>query len=119
MHENKLKILRETVNSKDISELSKDTELFEGADIIITDDPMRDDMRGYSVCTKVLTPFARQLSWLVFQLQAIFSVELDYMNKYYFYPELAKAAKEYVDAGNGDLNGLLNSVLDKAESIRL
>jgi hypothetical protein len=119
MHERKLRKLRETVNSQNITELSKDVELFEGADIIITDDPMRDDMRGFSVCTKVLTPLARELSWLIFQLKDIFSGELDYMNKFYFYPELAKAAKVYVEAGNNDLNGLLNTVLDTADTIRL
>jgi len=119
MHENQLKNLRETVNSQNVTILSKDTELFEGADIIITDDPKRDNMRGYSVCTKVLTPLAKELSWLFFQLRDIFSGELDYINKFYFYPELAKAAKVYVEGGNNDLNGLLNTVLDTADNIRL
>lgn len=119
MHENELKTLRERVNSQNITELSRDVELFEGADIIITDDPKRDDMRGFSVCTKVLTPLARELSWLIFQLKEIFSEELDYMNKFYFYPELANAAKVYVEAGNSDLNGLLNTVLDRADSIEI
>ena len=107
------------IASHDMEELSRYVELFEGADTIITDDPERDDKRGFSVCTRVQTPHARPLSWLLLQLGEIFAEELDYMNKFYFYPELARSAGEALEKDGSDCKAMLNAVLDRAEKIEL
>lgn len=118
-HFDEIKKLRETVKDGDIKVLSRETELFRGADIIISDDPQCPDSNGLSDYVKVVTPHARELSWIIFQLKEIFSSELDYMNKFYFYPALAEAAKSYIEQAGNDMSGLLMAVLDKAETIEL
>ena len=42
----------------------------------------------------VVTSHAAELSWLVSQLQGVFSDEIDYMNKFTFYPGLGNAMNE-------------------------
>jgi len=119
MHSEQLKQLRETLTSQDITKLSVDTELFQGADIIVSDDPSCPDSNGWSDYTKVITPFAKELSWLIIQLRDIFYGELDYMNKYYFYGTLADKAKSCMADGIEDKEALLLGVLAAAEEIEL
>lgn len=119
MHKKQIQKLREKISTLDVRELAKGTELFYGADTIISDDPDCPDSNGWSDFVKVVTPHAVELSWLILQLKDIFSDELDYMNKYGFYPALAECAKEYIESGKDEMGGLLNVVLDKAETIEL
>ena len=69
--------------------IPKSSELFGGANLIITKD-------DYSICDKdhnerypqdlvIRTKFCEELSWFVFELKEIFSETLDYINKYEFY----------------------------------
>lgn len=119
MHGKEIEKLREMIKNQNIDILSQNTPMFEGADIIITEKPDCSPICGLSVYTVVFTPFAKQLSWLIFQLKEIFSNEINYMNKYYFYPALAQSAKDYIDNGKNDCQGLLFAVLDRSETIQL
>jgi cation transport regulator ChaC len=85
--------------------------LFNGADLIIEED-LHSRWPGK---VAVLTDYekAKELSALIYELKNIFADELDYLNKYYFYPELGNAANTYL-AGNRDIKGLLLSVVDRA-----
>ena len=85
--------------------------LFSGADLIIEED-LHSKWPGK---VAVLTDYekAKELSALIYELKNIFADDLDYLNKYYFYPELGNAANTYL-AGNRDIKGLLLSVVDRA-----
>lgn len=119
MHEQKLKELRQMVLTQDISKIAEETEFFRGADIIVSDDPGCPDSNGWSVYTKVVTPFAKEVSWLLIQLRDTFSDKLDYMNKYFFFGTLAQAANDSMAAGKVEKTDLLASILNAAETIEL
>jgi len=116
--EERLQELREVITSQDVKTMATGTELFMGADIIISDDPGCPSSNGWSDYTKVVTPYAKELSWLIFQLKDIFADELDYQNKYWFYGTLAETANSYLESGKDDMGGLLLSVIDKASEIK-
>ena len=85
--------------------------LFNGADLII-----EEDMHcRWPDKVVVLTDYekAKELSALIYELKQIFTDDLDYLNKYYFYPELGKAANSYL-AENNDTKGMLLSVVERA-----
>ena len=63
---------------------------FGGANLIITDDPNRNYHDGDIV---VCSEHASALSWLVFELKEIYNNEIDYMNKYDFYPYIGVLIK--------------------------
>ncbi len=58
-----------------------------GAHLIITDDKSRVDDSGVVF---VVTDYASELSWLVCELMAVHEEELDYLNKYGYYPGLGR-----------------------------
>lgn len=60
---------------------------FGGANLIITDDPKRNFHEGDTV---IYSEHASALSWLVVQLKEIYNSELDYINKYDFYPSIGE-----------------------------
>lgn len=60
---------------------------FGGANLIITNDKNRNYHEGDIV---VFSEHAPALSWQVIQLKKIFDEEIDYMNKYDFYPSIGK-----------------------------
>ena len=61
---------------------------FGGAKLIITSDAKKLKRDDYSVV--VVSEHAPALSWLVFELKLIYEKELDYLNKYDFYPYIGK-----------------------------
>jgi len=70
----------------------KEHEHFGGAHLIVTNKQPRKDFReDYPGDVVVVTPDASELSWLVFQLKEVYDDELDYLNKYGFYPGLGNA----------------------------
>lgn len=71
----------------------RECEHFGGADLIISDDPDR-PIRDPEGIVFVVSPHAGALSWLVFQLKAVFNDQLDYMNKYQFYPMIGHLIQE-------------------------
>ena len=60
---------------------------FGGANLIITKDQNRNYPKGDIV---VFSEHAPALSWLVIQLKKIYEKEIDYLNKYDFYPSIGK-----------------------------
>ena len=71
----------------------REFEHFGGADLIITDNHDR-QVRDPEGIVMVVSPHAGALSWLVIQLKAVFDDQLDYMNKYQFYPMIGKLMLE-------------------------
>ncbi len=69
---------------------------FAGAGLIVTDDPNRNHHEGDVV---VFSPFAGQISWLIYQMKSAFSDEIDLLNKLTFYPALGRAANAAMQAG--------------------
>ena len=60
---------------------------FGGANLIITKDKNRNYHEGDII---VFSEHAPALSWLVIQLKNIYDKEIDYINKYDFYPSIGK-----------------------------
>jgi hypothetical protein len=69
----------------DVDKIPQSNNLFAGANLIITDDPNR-NRKEHDVL--VVTRYAKELSWFVFQLKEIFSNNIDFMNKDAFYFEI-------------------------------
>mgnify|MGYP001170342306 CR=1 FL=1 len=103
----------------------KSSELFLGADVTI----LTPNSKWINVKThhfdndlRVVTPFAYELSALLFKLRDIaYKCDLiDFSNKYMFFGELAESANNYIkinDDGIGKLEELLMVVFYKAEKI--
>ena len=64
---------------------------FGGAGLIITDRP---SYKGHDSDLRILTPHASAFSWLVFELKEIHSANIDYQNKYDFYPTIGRLIQE-------------------------
>lgn len=60
---------------------------FGGANLIITSDKNRNFHEGDII---VCSEHASALSWLVIELKKIYDNELDFRNKYDFYPQIGK-----------------------------
>lgn len=69
----------------------------------------------------VLTGYSRELSWLFFELKAIFYNKLDYITKYDFYGSLAQAALDYLEKNGGNvvLKEMLLEVIYTAKRFEL
>lgn len=67
---------------------------FGGANLIITKNPERNYHEEDLV---VYSEHASALSWLVFELKKVYDTELNYVNKYDFYPSIGKLIKETLD----------------------
>ena len=84
---------------------------FGGANLIITDDPKRNFHEGDTV---IYSEHASALSWLVVQLKEIYNSELDYINKYDFYPYIGKLIQSSINANDE----LLETMLFVVEKIK-
>ncbi len=117
MKKDKINRLREIVLTKDITNLSKNTRLFGGADVSIVSKlpDLKEDFYGNP--QYVVTKFSKELSWLIFQLKEIFTDELDYLNKYPFYGRLAEKANESIKLKGDNLNTIMTDVLEEAEKM--
>lgn len=69
----------------------KDFPEFGGADLIITKNKNRKHREGDTV---VYSEHAAALSWLVLELKKIYESDLDYLNKYAFYPRIGEIINE-------------------------
>jgi len=117
MKQEKIDALREIILTKDLRKESNNTILFGGADISIVA-KLPDKKDGfYGDPQFVVTKYAKELSWLVFQLKEIFKEDLDYMNKYPFYGRLAERANKSIGLNEENLKTLLLDVLDEAEKM--
>jgi hypothetical protein len=65
----------------------------------------------------VITSYAKELSWLFYQLKGIFAERIDYVSKYDFYGLLAQSAIDHVarNKESQDAKPLLLSVLNTAK----
>ena len=77
---------------------------FGGANLIITDDPKRNFHEGDTV---IYSKHASALSWLVVQLKEIYNSELDYINKYDFYPYIGELIQSSVNVNDELLETML------------
>ena len=82
---------------------------FGGANLIITNDPNRN---GYEHDVIICSEHASALSWLVVQLKEIYNSELDYVNKYDFYPYIGELIQSSVNA-NDELPETMLFVVEK------
>lgn len=96
MNINLLTKVEETIRANQVPD---DSELFAGAELIISDDPNRNH---FPEDVFVLSPIARKISWVVFQMKEVFKDEIDYLNKLSFYPSLGRAANEAIQAGKSE-----------------
>jgi len=81
---NKLNKLRQTIEK---GKFPNSFPEFGGANLIITKDLKRNYREGDTV---VYSEHAPALSWLVEELRKIYVAEIDYLNKYDFYPSIGK-----------------------------
>lgn len=100
--------LRETINR---GQFPREFRHFGGAELIITDNINR---KGHAYDTIIVTPHASALSWLVEQLKRIYGSNLDYMNKYEFYPTIGRLIQSSAQAGH-DLFDSMLYVVDTLE----
>lgn len=77
---------------------------FGGANLIITDDPKR---KGYEHDVVICSEHASALSWLVVQLKEIYNSDLDYANKYDFYPYIGELIQSSVNKNDELLKTML------------
>ncbi len=92
------------------------TKKWGGADVIITGKATPEERRWLGTSRGnylVVTPFYRELSWLFEQLRDLNLPQVDYLSKYSFYEDLAKAAMAYNQENpeNDNPTGLLLCVL--------
>ena len=85
--------------------IPKSPEEFGGAGLIVTKDPNRAYHEGDVV---VCSPYADEISWLIFQLKEVFNGQVDYM-------ALGRAANEAIVSGK-ELRGILTAMVTQAES---
>ena len=130
----KIKKLKEKIKTIDVTEAAKGTEEWGGADVIITaemNESIKDWIGSQPLVISfqktaprrrlVLTNYSRELSWLFFELKAIFYDKLDYIIKYDFYGSLAQAALEYIEEHKKKvmLKPLLLAVLKMARKFEI
>lgn len=117
MKQEKIDILRECILTKDITNEAKNSILFGGADISIVPELPTQKNSFYGDPLFVVTRFPKELSWLIYQLKEIFIDDLDYINKYPFYIQLAESANKSISINNENLTSILIAILDEAEKM--
>lgn len=85
---NKIKLLKDKINS---GQFSNDFPHFGGANLIITNDTQRNFHDGDIV---IYSEHASALSWLVTELKKIYNDDIDYINKYEFYPYIGELIRK-------------------------
>lgn len=83
------KLRAEIINRTDFEE----SELFEGANLVITNDKNRNHLKQDVI---VYSENAENLSWVVFRLKEIFDNKLNSVNKLSFYPHIGKLLNEAI-----------------------
>lgn len=105
---NELKNLEEKIISGDFVSEAQKARLWGGADVIIEkrmtprtkrwlgDQPLVISFQQFAPRRRaVITPYARELSWLFSQLRDIYSRQIDYISKYDFFGLTAQTAMDY------------------------
>jgi len=128
----KLDELERKIESGEVSKEASTVKEWGGADVIISsqwndnikewlgDQPLVVSLQKSEPKRRaVITEFAKELSWLFYQLRDTFTGEIDYISKYDFYGLLAQAAIDYLEKNKEcvNCNQLLTSVLVKTRSL--
>lgn len=106
--DNKIDFLRDQINKGDFP---NDYPHFGGANLIITDDSKRNFHENDIV---VYSEHASALSWLIVELKKIYNEDLNFQNKYSFYPYIGELVQASVKA-NDDLFETMFFVIEKIE----
>lgn len=77
----------------DMDKIPQSKNLFAGANLIITDNPNRNS-KEHDVL--VVSKYPKELSWFVYKLKELFSNDIDYMNKYIFYPDIGNLLNQAI-----------------------
>ena len=104
-------LLNKTKQVIENSDYPKRHKFFAGANLIITNDPNRNHHKDDIL---VVTQYANEISWLIYQLKEIFSDEIDYGNKYTFYPYVGEIILKEISKDN-NLNLILKNILQTIE----
>ena len=92
-------------------EFPKNHSHFGGAGLIITDRP---SYKGHDTDLRILTSHASAFSWLVFELKEIHAANIDYQNKYDFYPTIGRLIQEsFIE--DGDIIDSMLYVVERME----
>src|SRR5690625_2570693 len=95
-------------------QVNPEGKLFGGANLIISKQHSERTERIVRLGgVSVVSPHARAISQLIFELKDIFFDYLDSLNKYLFYLELGRAANRYLET-NDEWEGVLLAILDQA-----
>ena len=86
---------------------------FGGANLIITKDKDRGFHEGDTI---IYSEHAAALSWLVDQLHGIYNEEINYANKYRFYPTIGELIKESLTSQDQIIESML-FVVDEIEKL--
>ena len=76
------------------ADFASDGKFFAGANLIISNDPSR---KRYDHDEFVFTPYAEEVSWVIFQLRDVFASQIDYLTKRGFYPALGVACSGQIE----------------------
>ena len=91
--------------------LQHNGEVFQGANLVISNDPTSE---RYDHDVFVFSPYAEEISWVVFQLQIVFEDHICWLNKSGFYPALGKAANKAIQ-DNLELYQVLQAMVEMAK----
>ena len=103
-----LNALEEAIENCDYQPHGK---IFAGANLIISNNPARN---RHDHDEFVFTPYAEELSWVVFELKRLFADEIDYLTKLGFYPALGRAANRAIRSGS-ELPVIQKAIVDEAK----
>ena len=88
-----------------------DGQVFAGANLIVSKNPARPRHKNDEF---VFSPFAEEISWVIFELKSVFENEIDYLIKLGFYPALGRAANKAIQS-NSELQAIQQAIVDEAK----
>jgi hypothetical protein len=95
------------------NQLFKSDNLFQGAGLIISEKEIETKDQKY---VYVISEYAYYYSWLIFELKKIYYNEIDFLNKYEFFPLIGKTINEAINH-NLPLKDSLLFTLENVEEI--
>jgi hypothetical protein len=92
--------------------------LFAGAHLIISKTPRPRGYKHHDGDVIVISPYASEISWVVFQLKEIFAEDMDLLPgwKYEFYPSLGEAAIRAISQAC-DKRGILTNIVNTSKNL--
>ena len=111
-----LSALEHTIIATDITLAAKHTDLWSGANVNIFEHmPAQNYDKSH---TYVVTSYAKELSWLIGQLEAIFKDDIDHFSQHEFYGNLAEVVNAYLNGNKSpSMTELLLCVANAAKAM--